>query len=136
MCRAFRIVHLASSTPERDQVIVAHARFLHLPHPPNISVPCFITPWSAIFLRRYCSLPTEVEWEFAARDGLMSMINKGEGAGAQKPAFHVGNAWQGLFPKENSKQDGFAGLSPVLAFPPNALGVSPFLSFFILVLPR
>lgn len=58
----------------------------------------------------------------------MSTVNRQEGTDERQPGFQVGNAWQGSFPNENTKVDGFVGLSPVTAFPPNALGVSPSLS--------
>lgn len=37
--------------------------------------------------------------------------------------WEAGNTWQGDFPKKNSLEDGYAGLAPATAFPPNELGV-------------
>ncbi|SHG70626.1 formylglycine-generating enzyme family protein [Flagellimonas flava] len=66
-------------------------------------------------------LPTEAEWEYAARGGNANNIHYW--GDAVDSLAQNANTWTGNFPKDNDKEDGFERRAPVKSYPPNGYGL-------------
>ncbi len=69
-------------------------------------------------------LPTKLEWEYAASSGTLSDATYSWGEGFTKDGTYKANFWQGSFPFNNTREDGYLTTSPVGAFGSNKLGLT------------
>jgi formylglycine-generating enzyme required for sulfatase activity len=102
-----------------------HPRGIGVPSPPLALHP--VTQVALADAEAYCAwtgatLPTEAEWEYAARGGLEGCVFAW-GDEERPNGQYMANTWQGHFPWQNTQEDGHLFTSPVGSYPANGYGL-------------
>lgn len=105
--------------------------YWHQPEGPGSSIkdrmdhPVIHVSWNdALVFAKWAGkrLPSESEWEFAARGGLVQQKYPW-GDELTPNGEHYCNIWQGAFPNTNTMEDGYIGTAPAVSFPRNGFGL-------------
>ncbi len=128
-----RLLHrgVARRVPGLDWWYAVHNASWYRPEGPGSGIddrldhPVVHVSWSDA--QAYCAwtgkrLPTESEWEYAARGGLVQKRYVW-GDDLTPDGVHRCNIWQGDFPRVNTRADGYAGTAPVDSYEPNGYGL-------------